>query len=245
MLDFNNLKQVFLQVLIGCLVSAAAIAVLAVLIGEFNEILAKALFTILVVAGHSLATFGFVFNRQQNDSSSDLSFFTNSLFVIIIFSFITSLFGLWELIPGELVGKLYLMYFVFLFATLHGEVLAKTLHNDRKIDSIVYWNYGFMLLVVGLLLPVIFFADTADFGEVYYRVLAAAGIIDATLTLVAIIMHKLYLQKHPKIESPVFGAVQQSQQKKSGWHILVWLLVGYIALQFIASLAIGILSAFN
>jgi hypothetical protein len=235
---FENVKRVFLQILIGCLVAAGLLCVVTVLVGSFNDIFAKALFTILLIAVHSLVSFGFITNKERQKTRDNLEFFSNFTFVIIVLSFITSLAGVWGILDGDLVWRLYLTYFVLLFATLHGEVLTKLLGKQDSIDKLVFSNYGFMIVVVLMLLPVIFVSDASLLGEVYYRFLAAFGIIDATLTLVAIIMHKLYLQKHPKAESAVFGQTNGSQPKR-GMHPIVIILLAYLAFQFIGGILIA------
>jgi hypothetical protein len=159
-------------------------------------------------------------------------------------------------VDGDLVWKLYATYFILLFATLHGEVLAKILGKTNYMDNIVYFNYLFMLVVVALLVIVIFVSDGSLLGDVFYRILAACGIVDATLTLTAIILHKLYLQKHPTVQSPVFslqpgqpGQVQQNPQAapeaKRGMHPLVIILIAYLAFQFIGGIVVAAIGGLN
>lgn len=235
---FENVKRVFLQIMVGCLIAAGVLCVITVLIGSFNDIFAKALFTILLIALHSLVSFGFITNKERQKTTENLEIFSNTTFVLIVLSFITSLAGVWGLLDGDLVWRLYLTYFVLLFATLHGEVLAKMLGKQDTIDKMIFSNYGFMIVVVLMLLPVIFVSDATLLGEVYYRFLAAFGIIDATLTLVAVIMHKLYLQKHPKVESAVFNPANGPQPRR-GMHPVVIILLAYLALQFIGGVVIA------
>lgn len=206
----------------------------------------------MIIAAHSLVSFGFILSNEKRKTIDNLEIFTNATFVIIVLSFITSLFGLWGVIGGDLVGKLYTTYFILLFAILHGEVLAQTLYKEKYIDNIVYSNYVFMSIVVLMILLVVFLNGSVDFGEVYYRFLAAFGIIDATLTLLAVIFHKLYLQKHPMVDSAVFGLQQVGQSNgqipqtqaappKRGINILVIILIGFLALQFIGSLIVAVI----
>lgn len=253
---FENIKRLFLQILVGCLVAAGALSVITVLAGSFNDVFFKALMTILIVAVHSLVSFGFILNNEKKKTADNLEIFTNAVFILIVLSFITSLAGLWGLMGGDLVWKLYLTYFVLLFATLHGEVLAKILGKTNYMDNIVYFNYLFMLVVVALLIIVIFVSDSSILGDVFYRVLAACGIIDATLTLTAIILHKLYLQKHPKVQSPVFSlqpghpgqTAQQNPQAiepKRSMHPVVVILIAYLAFQFIGGIAVAVIGGIN
>lgn len=256
----QNLKNLFLKSLIGCLVAAAGLAVVTVLIGEFNDICAKALFTILLIALHSLISFSFITNNEKQETFDSLAIFSNATFTIIVFSFATSVLGVWGLIPGEVILKLYALYFMLLFAILHGEVLAKMIGKQDNIDNVVYSNFFFMTVVVLMLLPVIFLADNSVLGSVYFRVLAACGIIDATLTLVAVILHKLYVQKHPTVNDSVFNLQQLQIQQAPGqppqyvqvpavtapkrhMNIFVILLIGYVVLQIIGGLFILIVGA--
>ena len=216
---FETLKKLFIKVLIVSLISAAAVAVITVLVGQLSDILWRSLMTLGLVAAHALASLFYIRTAEQSKDGEELTFFSNSVFIIIILSFVTSIFGTWQIIDGELMGKLYLTYFVLLFAVLHGELLSKTSKLEPYIDRIVAANYGFMLLVIGLLLPIIYFSQIT-FSDIYYRGLAAAGIVDATLTILAVIFHKLYLQKHPKAESQLFS-VNSGQLDANGQPIPV------------------------
>ncbi|HSX36078.1 MAG TPA: hypothetical protein VLH84_04055 [Patescibacteria group bacterium] len=253
-MDLAKTKSLFFKVLIGCLIAAAGVAVVTVLFGKFTDVTTKALFTILLVAAHALVSIAFINNNQKQDTFDSLAFFTNATFAIIILSFITSVGGTWDLVSGALVAKLYALYFVLLFAVLHAEVLAKTLGKQANIDKIVRFNFVFMAVVVVMLLPVIFASDASLLGAFYYRLLAACGIIDATLTLIAVILHNLYVQKHPKIADPVFSVQQLPngqtvqvavQQPKRHMNVFVRILIAFIAVQAIGSIVVGIIGSIN
>jgi hypothetical protein len=256
-------KSLFLKALIGCLIAAAVLAVVTVLVGRFNDLLAKALFTILLIAIHCLMSFAFISNNEQQETFESLTFFSNATFAIIVLSFITSVLGVWSVLPGVLVAKMYAVYFILLFATLHGNVLAQTLGKQKSITNLVYANYVFMALVVLLLLPVIFLNDRSTLGSFYYRLLAACGIVDATLTLIVVILHKLYVQKHPTVHDAVFniplvvgqgqpmvpgqGAPHYAQApapvRRRGTNIFVIILVSYIVIQLVGGLFVVVLGS--
>ncbi len=258
-MSFEKTKRIFLQILIGCLIAAALLSVVTVLVGRFDEVFVKAIVTLVLIAVHSLVGLGFIVNNEKQKTAENFSLSTNATFAIIVLSFITSLLGLWGVLGGGLVGELYLLYLVLLFAVLHAEVLAKTLNKEAYLDRIVYANYIFMAGVILMLVPVIFVDNGGDIlGDVYYRLLAALGIIDATLTLLAIILHRLYLQKHPSVQSVVFGAQQPGRiigqasgggqppapkQRHSGMSIVVAILVGYLVLQFLGGLVVAAIGA--
>lgn len=245
-MNFQKLKNLFLKSLIGCLIAAAVLAVITVIIGHFNSVFIRALFTILLIALHCLVSFSFIVNNEKEKTFDNLVFFTNVTFFIIVLSFITSTLGVWRLLSGTLVAELYALYLVLLFATLHGEVLVKTIGKQNNIDKVVYTNYIFMAIVVLMLIPAIFVSDNARLPSLYYRSLAAAGIIDATLTLIAVILHKLYVQKHPQLTDSIYsmpqptGQLRQNVQiastPKKGMNIFVKLLIGYVVLQLVGAI---------
>jgi len=227
----ERFKRSFFQILIGCLLGAATIAVIAVLIGSFNDTLGRALGTIAMVAIHAILSFSYISETEKRDKK----LFSNTVFVLIVVSFITSVFAIWQLIGGSLTQKLYMSYGVLLFATLHADVLYRIRGFEKKIDNVVTANYFFMAVVVVMLFVIIFSDNPSDLGEFYYRLLAAVGIIDATMTITTIIMHKLYLQKHPV--SVASSAQAVTAQSKNFWkNPLVILLLIFLALQIVGSL---------
>lgn len=257
-MNFESAKRFFFRILIACLVAAASLGVVTVLMGHFSDVLAKTLFTIFLVAAHAIISFGFISTNEKQKTLENLTIFTNVTFGVIVFSFITSIFGVWGIISGDLVGKLYSVYFVLLFATLHGEVLATMVKVQSDLAKYVIANYFFMLVVVVMLMPVIFVSDKADLGSFYYRLLAASGIIDATLSMVAIILHKLYLQKNPQtndlafssprtLGSTAMGAGGQSVTipQKRGTNIFVKILIAYIVIQILGAIFVGAFGGFK
>lgn len=227
----EEVKNLFLKILIGCLIAAAALAVVAVLVGKFNDTFGKALFTILLVAAHSLASFGVISNNERQAAKDELSGVTNTVFVLIVLSFVTSVFGVWHILPGEIVGKLYGAYGVLLFAALHAGMLKSIMGKQANIDKVVYANFYCMAVVVLLLLIVIFSGFSESLGSIFYRVLAAIGIIDATLTLVGVILHKIYTRKHPAPNIPEGETAAQARHGHSVLKVIVVLVVGYVLLQ--------------
>jgi len=230
--------RLFYQILIGCLLSAAAIAVFAVLAGGFTDTLGKALATIIMVALHAALSFSYITTSEKQDKKDggrSTELFSNTVFTLIVLSFITSTFAIWHLLGGSLTAKLYAAYGVLLFATLHGDVLFRIRHFEKRIDTIVTVNYFFMAIVVAMLFVIIFSGFSSALGSFYYRLLAASAIVDATMTITAIIMHKMYLQRHPVAAAQAAQAT--TAQSKNFWkNPLVVLLVFFLGLQVAGSL---------
>jgi hypothetical protein len=242
----ERFKRSFFQILIGCLLGAAAIAVIAVLVGSFNDTLARALGTIAMVALHAILSFGYITETEKWDKKAggrSIELFSNTIFVLIVASFITSIFAIWQLLDGRLTLKLYMSYGVLLFATLHADVLYRIRGFEKRIDNLVTANYFLMAIVVTMLFVVIFSDSPSDLGEFYYRLLAAVGITDATMTITAIIMHKLYLQKHPELAAS-FAQVVAEKSKNFWKNPLVILLLIFLAFQVIGTIVGLVFSGF-
>lgn len=238
MIDFAEFKRFFLFNLVGSLILAALIAVVTVLIGEFNEVSSRVLWTLVMVVIHSLVSLAFIWNDEKQNTFDKWSFFAGTMFLLIIASFIISIFGIWDIISEEIVRELYLTFFVLAFAALHGEVLAKALNRENYLDMVVYINYFFMAVVVLMLQPMIYVDNAAAvLGEMFYRILAAVAIIDGTLSILAIIFYKLYMHKHPRIEDPYQSNLQAQVEKKTnkGLSIWVWILIIYLVFQIFGS----------
>jgi hypothetical protein len=238
MVDLKEFKKFFLFNMIGSLIVCALVAVVSVLVGSFGEVFAKSLFTLFMVMVHSFVCLAFIWDDERRSTSTNLSFFSNVLFGIIVFSFLTSILGVWEIINGETVGHLYLTFGIIAFAALHANILAKALDKENYIDIVIYLNYIFILAVVGLLIPIIFSGDLANYlPEMYFRILAAVAIIDGTCTILTIIFYRWYLHTHP--EEIVKNDDLNAPAKKGWFGFWVWILIVYIFFQMIVPLFFG------
>lgn len=234
----DQIKRSFFQILIGCLIGSAGIAVVAVLVGSFSDTLGRALGTIAMVALHAIFGFSYISstdNKDKKDGGRSIELFSNTVFALIAISFITSVFAIWELMSGELTLRLYGEYFILLFATLHADILYRIRGFEKRMDTLIEVNYVIMTIVVALLSVLIIIPETTSLGDLYYRLLAAIGIIDATMTLTIAIMQKLFLQKHPQAETE--SSSENAIRSRNFWkNPLVVLLFIYLFFQVVGGL---------
>lgn len=231
-----NFKKFFVYSLIGSLIISALVAVVTVLIGQFNEVTNRVFMTLFMVVIHSLVSLAFIWNDEKENTFEKLTFFTNVIFCLIIISFFTSIFGVWKIIGGETIWHLYQTYFIVAFASLHANILSKILKRESYMDMIIYFNFLFIFIVVLMLMPIIYMDNVKEiFGEMFYRILGAVSIIDGTLSVLTAIFLKLYTHKHPEIENPLQGQ-PSVEEKKKGLSIWVWILIIYLASQVLFTL---------
>ncbi len=253
MVDFAEFKRFFLFNMVGSLIICALIAVVSILVGSFGYVAQKSLTTLFMIVIHSLIALAFIWDNEKQGTFNRLSFFINTIFILIILSFLTSIFGIWGLIPGQ-VGHCYMTYFVIAFAALHADILSKALHLEDYLDGIIYLNYVFMVGVVGMLIPVIFIQNAALVLEpIYFRFLAALGVLDGTLSILTIIFYKLHLIKHPRTDNQLGyipsdvaqtqlahgQSLDSSKVKKKGLSVWVWILIVYLVFQILGALMGG------
>jgi len=219
MKNLAKLKKVFIWGLVASLIISALVAVVTVVTGEFNEITSKVLWTLSMVMIHSLFSLLFIWGDEKKDNFSRLPLFMNALFVLMVISFFTSIFGIWDIIPGATISDLYITYFVIAISSLHISVISKTLGKQKYIDQTVYSNYFFIVFTTLMILPLIFINNAFEFlGEQYSRILSAANIINWTLTILIAIFYKINMHKYQEAAREVG---QSSQKKTSIW---VWIL---------------------
>ena len=225
MISFAEFKKFFIWTSIGSLVVAALVAVATVLMGQFNEITARVFLTLFMVVVHSLVSLAFIWDDSQRDTFNKLAFFINTVFVLIVLSFITSIFGVWKIISSDNIWHFYQTFFLIGFAALHANILSKASKKEKYIDAVINANYIFIISVVCIFIPIIFTTDALNvLGEMYFRFLAALGIIDGTLSILTIIFYKLYMHKHPEIKVSDY---------QDGITIWVWILVIYLLFQVV------------
>jgi hypothetical protein len=234
MLSTESFKKFFIYTLVFSIVICALVAVVSVLIGEFTDTLGRVLLTLGLIVLHSFFALFFVWDTNREGAFSNFSFFTDSMFFIIVLSFLSSVLGAWDIFSGDLLFSCYEFYFVLAFAALHGNILYKATEKENYIDLLVILNYVFMALVVIMLGIVIFVTNPTSFlPDLFFRILGAASIIDGTLSILVLLFYKLYLSRHPKDENPLLGYPQENvpKEQRSGLSIWVWILIIYLIVQ--------------
>jgi uncharacterized membrane protein len=201
-MDKAKLRANMIKLMLGCLVLAAAVAIVTILIGKFSDTTGRALGTVFVALLHIGIVFGLV---SVTSSKAEVApkageFVINSTILIAVLSFLTSVFALWGALSGDIVGKLYVTYIVALFVLFHGKSLFDMHVVYPKVRPYVYANFVFIAVVAAMLLGLVYAPSGTHLAEGFYgRLLAASAIVDVTLSVIVAVMHRLYLQQHPEL----------------------------------------------
>lgn len=224
-MDAQTLRSTLIKLMLGTLVLSAGLAVVLILIGTFNDTAWRAIGTLFSAMIHIGLLFAVLSLATGSVPTKSDNLVINSAMTIAIASFFTSIFGIWEIIDGELSVKLYITYAVLLFAILHTKVLMDVEQVYAKVRPYVYVNYGFIVFVAALILGIVYIPESYDLLSGFYgRLLAAAAVIDVTLGIVVAVMHKLYLQQHPEL------ITKHSEQRFAGGRIIVAILLFFFVI---------------
>lgn len=222
-----NFSKYFLYTLVVGLVVSALISVVAVLTGEFNSTLGRALGTTGSMVAHTLIALFLISVGNRDGKTAGM--FINTLLLITVGSFITSVLGIWEIVSGRTAGDMYLILFYTFCASLWIQLLLKVGKNkgDKPTRIASLTGVGFTALFYILLLPTVFTHYPDKLPEFHYRALAAVIIILATASVLTTVFHRIHAFRHP--ESRV-------RSKDNGMDILLAVVVVFIGLPIIAGI---------
>lgn len=213
--DNKDYKKYFLFVLVGGLVLSCIIAVVAVLVGEFNEVTWRALLTAGSIVFHALIALMFysmpggVVQRKINEV------YINIILAIVVASFATTVLSLWEILTAGIAGDLYAIYFyTFVFSTLIRMILRAT-RDSTATRVLADTSTGMSVLLYLMLLPPLFTDYPNTLPEFYYRAMSAVAIILGTTSVLSAVFNRLYISKHPTI------TVQDSSHSKSHLTLII------------------------
>ena len=233
---FVKFKKYYLYGLIGSLIAAAIVAVTVILAGQFDDTTSRVLGTLALVVAHSLVSLSLV--REDNSKLNHLVFFYETLFFIVVSSLIVSLLVVWQAITSDLTFRIYGVFTLLAFTSLHYNVVYLIRNKDKLITQLVRLNYILIGIVGIMAMPFILINNLPD---IYGRGLAALAVIDITITVICAILYKLYLQKHPS-EANAFALGGKSS---SLLKVVLVIVAGYILLNLTLALIFLIVSLLN
>lgn len=211
------IRALLIKLLLGSVVTAAVVAVVAILLGDFGETAWRAIGTIISAIIHIGILFAVISTSTSNDPRTERSanVVINVAMAIAVLSFFTSVFAVWDVMGATLSSKLIVTYAVVLFAIVHAKALMDMAVIYDKIKPYAIANYVAIGTVVTLILGIIYLPSELQLLSTFYgRLLAATVVIDVTLGIIIAVMQKLYIQKHPELQEAssraagVFGIIR-------------------------------------
>lgn len=194
----GKLKVAFLYILIGGLVISALISVVAILIGEFNEAVLKALLTTFIFVTHSLLVIGIVSADRRNRLGKDV--IPTAILATVIANMFTSTLGTWELWASDASWKAFLVYMLVIGAAFIVTASLKLrLGAHKATNYLVYGTTGLVILLTALLVPWIVVPEADWVNSFYYRLIGAVTILAATTLSVSVIINRIAASQKPEL----------------------------------------------
>ncbi|MDN5275607.1 MAG: hypothetical protein JWN33_256 [Candidatus Saccharibacteria bacterium] len=193
----GKLKLAFLYVLVGGLILSALISVTAILIGEFNSVVQKALWTTVIFVTHSLLVLGLVSSDRHNQLGK--SILPTTVLAATIANMFTATLGTWGLIGNEGAWKAFLVYILAIgTAYLLAAVRRLTIQHDLTKNLVLTSSVLIILLAV-LLVPWIISPDASFIAPLYFRIIGAVTILAFTALSVTVIIHRIAIAQKPEL----------------------------------------------
>ena len=237
-------KRYFLYVLIGGLSITALIAIVAIIIGDWNDAITRSIQ--LTISGwiHSLAALGLI-SMFERDKKHPITIY--SLFGITITSFIITVFNIFDVIPQadslDITGGLYFWLIgVGLTAAILDLLFTAAKNKDTATKSALYVAASSLGLFITLCLPPVF-NMYLRLPDVYGRILLAIAILGSTSTIISVVLTRLYRVKNPEAAAQAAEAAKLAAQsgKLPTWAIVLISIIGFFTL---GPLLLGLLGLF-
>lgn len=200
------IKRMFFLTLIACVGAAAVVSVIAILIGDFGSTVWKTIGVIASMAVHVFLILGYtsaLFRQEEKTGKSPFTITNVTLFSLLIASFIITILTIWDVISGDMAVRSYGAMFIALIAGIHSDVLYSLRKYSKALNAVIAINFVFIIAVALMLMVAIIGAGEGwsllGKDAFYWRLLGAAGVIDASLTVISAIMVKMWQQNNPEL----------------------------------------------
>lgn len=243
-----TIRKWFFYILIVGLIVSAVISIIAVLIGEINDVVTRALWTTFIMVLHSLIAVGLlsISTNKRNPNADEVAL--NILVGLTIASFVSSALGTWGVLSGAVVSDLYKLIFYALFADLLIFILLHSRMTDRAIARSAMASIGITVAFFIYLIPNVF-TNSLNYTlpDIYNRGVAAFSILLSTAVVITIVFHWIYRIKHADELESQANAGQADAQLSEGstpkqtmplWAKVVLIVVGIV---FGLPIVIGVL----
>jgi hypothetical protein len=238
-LKLNKIKVAFLYVLIGGLIVSALISVVAILIGQFNEVVVKALLTTFIFVTHSLLILAFVSADRHNTLGKNI--FPTTIFIAIVANMFTTTLGTWGVWGNDVSWRAFLLYTLAIGAAFIATGVLKLRVAHRNTNIAVYATVLFLALLTLTLVPWVLSTDASWLGSFYYRVIGAITILGATSVSLSVIFNRIAISQNPGL------VVKPTRQVDiPGGMLAIYIVIGTIVgFSWIFGLSALIVSASN
>lgn len=192
----SKIKLAFLYILVGGLVVSALISITAVLLGEFNSVVAKALLTTFIFVSHSLIVLAVVLADRENRIGTALV--PTVILGTIIANMITTSLGTWGVWDTEYSWRAFMLYMLFIGVAFLVTWIKRIAIAHTVTKTSTYATLGVLVALTALLGIWIIAPDFAK-EALFFRVIGALSILGITTLSVAVIFNRVAIAQKPEL----------------------------------------------
>jgi hypothetical protein len=193
----NRIKTAFLYILIIGLAAAALTSVIALLVGQFNSTIGKALLTIFIFFTHSLLILAVLWSDRYNQVGKLV--LPTTIVVLVLANIVTSTLGTWEIISGEVAWRVTGLYFLVLGAAFIVSLLLRFRLAQQATQIALYTSIGFIVATLVALIPWVLDLFS-KFDPLYFRIIAALSILAAASLIIGMIIRSIALSQNESLK---------------------------------------------
>lgn len=193
----TKLKTAFLYVLIAGLAAAAITSVAALLIGQFNSSIAKALLTITIFFTHSLVILAILWADRYNQVGKLI--LPTTIVALVFANIISTTLGTWEIISTETAWRIFGFYFLILGAAfiITGLLRLRLAHQGTQVA--LYASAGLIVATIISLAPWVL--QVVDkFDPLYFRIVGALSILATTSFLISLVIYGIAIGRNESLK---------------------------------------------
>ncbi len=187
-----KVKKTFLYTLIGSIIVSALLGIWAILAGEFGEFQAKILGTTLIVVGTSILGLACgAFLESPKSANLSLKFIPISGIILAFITALLTLSLIWQINVSQdsLVLKTIGVCGVFAFSLAQLSLLSLANLSEKFLGALTIAYL--VILILALLLSSLIIFEPQNEGGWLMRVIGVFAIIDAAVTVMIPIFHRL------------------------------------------------------
>jgi hypothetical protein len=202
-------------------VISALISIVAILIGEFNSVITKALLTTFVFVTHSLIILALVSADRNN--SIGKAVIPSTIFLAIIANMFTTTLGTWNVIDGDVTWRAFLLYALAIGSSfiIAGALRLRLAH--KATNAAVYTTVGSAIALTLILIPWVAAPDAEWLGSFYYRVIAVLAILGATAFSLSVIFNRIAIAANQTLNS-----IAQPKATVVGGMLAIYIVTAFI-----------------
>ena len=233
---FKELKRYFIYIILGSLLLSSITVSMFIVFGEFSSLMVKTIATIISLIFHCFISYIIAIYDEKNDYSKNTKIFFDVLLMSVVLSLFNFILLIWEITNFDLFNRIYVILFIINFAVLHISILNQSINKTKLLNSLVFLNYFFIFIVVSMLSATVVIINPTDvLAPIFFRVLTALSILDATNTITIFVLSHLYDSKNiSKIDT---NKKEHSKKTATGIVLIIFSLI-FVLFQLFSLLAI-------